>query len=173
MLTLSILLSRLAIYLSNSDASSTPVPIARCPAQSGRFTVHFSGQRILRRPPSLPYLFRWQRWWNSDPFPVGPGVVLSHRHAFADGIDLIGPLSQHRPAAGKTALGPCLRLPCDRSLPDRVSPPLTEGEHHRELELAGGRRGVEVFRQGPELHSDVTEALDYLQPEGQPCRRRG
>ena len=26
-------------------------------------------------------------------------------------------------------------------------PPLTEGEHHRELDLAGGGRSVEVFRQ--------------------------
>ena len=173
MLTLSILITLLAIYLSNSDASSTPVPIARCPAQSVRFAVRYDGQRILHSPRPLPHLFRGQRWWMPDPFPVCPGAVLSHPHTFAGLIDLIDPLSQHRPAAGETTLGPCLRLPCDRSLPDRVSPPLTEGEHHRELELAGGRRGVEVLRQGPELHSDVTEALDYLQPEGQPCRRRG
>ena len=56
------------------------------------------------------------------------------------------PLGQARPPARETPLGPCLRLPHDRAVPDRVPPPLGEGEHHRELELAGGRGRVEVFR---------------------------
>ena len=47
----------------------------------------------------------------------------------------------------------------DGAVPYRVPPPLAEGEHHRELELPGGRRGVEVFRQGPELHSRQVQAL--------------
>ena len=45
----------------------------------------------------------------------------------------------------------------------RREPPL-----HRELELAGGRRGVEVFRKGPELHAPQLQVLDHLQPVGQP-----
>ena len=39
----------------------------------------------------------------------------------------------------RTALCPRLRLLRDRALSDRVPPPLAEGEHHRELEFAGGR----------------------------------
>ena len=81
-------------------------------------------------------------------------------------------LGQARPSARETALGPRFRLPRDRALSDRVSLPLAEGEHHRELELAGGRRSVEVLRQGPELHSRPVQALDHLQPAGQPCKRR-
>ena len=77
-------------------------------------------------------------------------------------------LGQARPPAWETALGPRLRLAGDRPLPDRVPPPLAEGEHHRELELAGGRGRVEVFRQGPELHSSMVQALDHLQAVGQP-----
>ena len=57
-------------------------------------------------------------------------------------------LGQARLSARETALGPRLRLARDRALPDRVPPPLAEGEHHRELELAGGCGRVEVFRQG-------------------------
>ena len=73
---------------------------------------------------------------------------------------------------GQTALGPRVRLSCHRPLPDRVPPPVAEGEHHRELELAGGRRSVEVFRQGTGLHSRPVQALDHLRPAGQPCKRR-
>ena len=51
-------------------------------------------------------------------------------------------LAQAGPPAGETPLGPRLRLAGDRAVPDRVTPPLAEGEHHRELELAGGRRAV-------------------------------
>ena len=40
----------------------------------------------------------------------------------------------------------------DRALPDRVSPPLAESEHHPRVGAGTGGRGrVEVFRQGPEL----------------------
>ena len=80
-------------------------------------------------------------------------------------------LGQARLPARETPLGPHLRLVCNRALPDRVSPPFAEGEHHRELELAGGRRCVEVFRQGPELNSHPMQVLDHLQPAGQPCKR--
>ena len=62
-------------------------------------------------------------------------------------------LGQARPSSGETPLGPCLRLSRDRTLLDPVPPPLAENEHHRELELAGGRSRVEVFRQGPELQA--------------------
>ena len=72
----------------------------------------------------------------------------------------------------ETAFGPCFRLARDRTLPDRVPQPLGEGEHHRELELAGGRGRVEVLRQGPELHSGHVQALDHLQFVGQPCKWR-
>ena len=78
------------------------------------------------------------------------------------------PLGQAGPPARETPLGPRLCLARGRALPDRVPPPLAEGEHHRELELAGGRRGVEVLRQGPELHSRMVQTLDHLQPIGQP-----
>ena len=44
-------------------------------------------------------------------------------------------------------LGPRLCLARDRTVHDRVPPPLAEGEHHRGLELAVGRGRVEVFRQ--------------------------
>ena len=70
--------------------------------------------------------------------------------------------------AREAALDPRLRLPRDRALLDRVPPPLTEGEHHRELELARGSRSVEVFRQGLELYSGPVQALNHLQPGGQP-----
>ena len=66
-------------------------------------------------------------------------------------------LGQARPSARETALGPRLRLAGDRAVPDRVPPPLAEGEHHRELELAGGRGRVEVLRQGPEFHSRAVQ----------------
>ena len=78
------------------------------------------------------------------------------------------PLVQARPPPREPPLGPRLRLPRGRALPDRVPPPLAEGEHHRELELAGGRGRVKIFRQGPELHSRPVQALDHLQPVGQP-----
>ena len=45
----------------------------------------------------------------------------------------------------RTAFGPRLRLPRHRALPDRVPPPLAEGEHHRELELAGGRGRIKIL----------------------------
>ena len=52
-------------------------------------------------------------------------------------------LGQAGPSAREASLGPRLSLARDRALPDRVPPPLAEGEHHRELELAGslGRAG--------------------------------
>ena len=81
-------------------------------------------------------------------------------------------LGQARPSARETPLGPRLRLASDRAFPDRVPPPLAEGEHHLELELAGGRGRVEVFRQGPEFHSRPVQALDHLQPVGKPCKWR-
>ena len=56
-------------------------------------------------------------------------------------------LGQAGPPTGKLALGPRLGLARDRALSDGVSPPLAEGEHHRELELASGIGGVEVFRE--------------------------
>ena len=39
-------------------------------------------------------------------------------------------LGQARPLARETALDPRLRLARDRAVPDRVPPPLAEGEHH-------------------------------------------
>ena len=60
----------MVIYLSIMCAGSTPIPIAQHPTQSGRFPVQYGGQHLLHRPPSLPYLFRLQRWWTSGPFPV-------------------------------------------------------------------------------------------------------
>ena len=77
-------------------------------------------------------------------------------------------LGQARPSAGETPLDSRLRLSRHRALPVRVPPPLAESEHHRELELAGGRGRVEVFRQGPELHTPQVQVLNYLQPIGQP-----
>ena len=82
------------------------------------------------------------------------------------------PLAQAGTSAGETALGPRFRLARDRALPDRVPPPLAEGEHHQELELAHGCRSVEVFRQGPKFHPRAVQAFDHLQPVGQPCKRR-
>ena len=81
-------------------------------------------------------------------------------------------LGEAGPSAGEPALGPRLRLARHRALPDRVPPPLAEGEHHREVALAGGRGRVEVFRQGPELPSYTVQALDHLRPVGQPRKRR-
>ena len=49
-----------------------------------------------------------------------------------------------------------------------VPPPLAEGEHHRELKLAGGRGRIKILGQRPELHSRPVQALDHLQPVGQP-----
>ena len=43
------------------------------------------------------------------------------------------PLSQAGPSARETAFGSRLRLARDWALPDRVTPPLAEGEHLREL----------------------------------------
>ena len=63
-------------------------------------------------------------------------------------------------------------MACDRAIPDRVPPPLAEGEHHRELKLTRGRRSVEVFRQGTELHSRMVQALDHQQPVGEPASGR-
>ena len=117
---------------------------------------------------------------SSHPLPVhlldGPSADLqalgqfplahSLRPLCPDVLPLL--LGQTGPPARETALGPRLRLARDRAVPDRVPPPLAEGEHHRELELAGGRRRVEVFRQGPELHPRPMQALDHLQPVGQP-----
>ena len=77
-----------------------------------------------------------------------------------------------RPPAREPPLGPRLRLPRDRALPDRVPPPLAEGEHHRELELAGGRGRIKILGQRPELHSRPVQALDHLQPVGQPLESR-
>ena len=81
-------------------------------------------------------------------------------------------LCQTRPSARESAVDPRLRLTRDRALPDRVPPPLAEGEHHRELEFAGRRRSVEVFRQGPELLFHPVQTLDHLQPAGKPCKRQ-
>ena len=81
-------------------------------------------------------------------------------------------LGQARLPARETPLGRTFALARDRALPDRVPPPLAEGEHHRELEPAVGHGRVKVFRQGPELHSRPVQALDHLQPAGQPCKRR-
>ena len=81
-------------------------------------------------------------------------------------------LGQARLPARETPLGPHLRLARDRALPDRVSPPFAEGEHHRELELAVGRGRVKFFRQGPELLFHPVQTLDHLQPAGKPCKRR-
>ena len=97
-------------------------------------------------------------------------VVHSLRPLCPDVLPLL--LGQAGPPAGETPLGPRLRLARDRALPDRVPPPLAEGEHHRELELAGGRGRVEVFRQGLELHSRMVQTLDHLQPVCQPWKRR-
>ena len=72
--------------------------------------------------------------------------------------------AQAWPSASETAL----RLARQRALPDRARPPLAESNHHRELELAGGRGRVEVLRQGPELHSGVVQAVNHLQYAGQP-----
>ncbi len=63
-------------------------------------------------------------------------------------------------------------MACDRAIPDRVPPPLAEGEHRRELKLTRGRRSVEVFRQGTELHSRTVQALEHQQPVGEPASGR-
>ena len=96
-------------------------------------------------------------------------LAHSLRPLHPDALPLL--LGQGRPSARETALGPRLRLARDRPLPDGVPPPLAEGEHHLELELAGGRGRVEVFRQGPELHSRQVQALDHLETIGQPTLR--
>ncbi len=69
-------------------------------------------------------------------------------------------------ATGKSSLA------SDGAISDRVSPPLAEGEYHRELELASGRGRFEVFRVEPELNSQIGQALNHLQPAGQPCKQR-
>ena len=61
-------------------------------------------------------------------------LAHSSRPLLPDVLALL--LGQERPPAGETALGPRLGLASDRALPDRVPPPLAEGEHHLELELA-------------------------------------
>ena len=81
-------------------------------------------------------------------------------------------LAQAGPATREPPLGPSPRRARDRALPDRVPPPLAEGEHRRALELAGGRSRVEVFCQGTEFHSRPVQALDHLQPVGKLCKRR-
>ena len=53
------------------------------------------------------------------------------------------PLSQAGPSVRETAFA----WPATERFLIELRPPLAEGEHHRELELAGGRRSVEVFRQ--------------------------
>ena len=87
---------------------------------------------------------------STRPLPVhllnGPTVDLqefgqfplahSLRSLYPDVLPLL--LGQAGPTTRETALGPRLRLAGDRALPDRVPPPLAEGEHHRELELTGG-----------------------------------
>ena len=79
---------------------------------------------------------------------------------------------QAGPPARETALGSCLNLALDRAVPDRVPPPIAEGEHHRELELTGGHGRVEAFLQGTKLYSRPVQALDHLQPAGKPCKWR-
>ena len=66
------------------------------------------------------------------------------------------------PSARETAFGPRLRLARNRTLLDRVSPRLAEGEHYRELELAVGHGRVKVFRQRPELHSHPVQTHYHL-----------
>ena len=77
-------------------------------------------------------------------------------------IVLIGQDTHNAPGViAETDMARSLRKPIVQVRPQvRVTPPLAEGEHHRELELAGGRRGVEVFRQGPELNSRQVQARD-------------
>ena len=58
---------------------------------------------------------------------------------------------------------------------DKLGPqpcPRRRRQSRRELELAGGRGRVKIFRQGPELHSRPVQALDRLQPVGQPLESR-
>ena len=74
-------------------------------------------------------------------------------------------LGQGRSLAGETALGLRLGLARDRPLPDRVPPPLVEGEYHQKLQFAGRRGHVEVFRQ-------VGLHFRPVQPAGQHCKRR-
>ena len=63
-------------------------------------------------------------------------------------------------------------LTCTSGRSERLGPCSSSATTHRELELAGGRRDVEVFRQRPELHSRSVQTLDHLQPAGKPCERR-
>ena len=46
------------------------------------------------------------------------------------------------------------------------SPSTVLKAHHRELELGRGR--IKILGQRPELHSRPVQALDHLQPVGQP-----
>ena len=56
----------------------------------------------------------------------------------------------------------------DGPLLDRVPPPLTEGQDHRQLQFVAGRCGVKVLGQGPELHAPQVQVLNYLETIGQP-----
>ena len=126
------------------------------------------------RPGCQPVPFRAKAAFPVQPLPVGlldrPVADLQAlgqfplAHSLRPLHSYVLPLllGQAGPSAGETALGPRLRLARDRALPDRVRPPLAEGEHHRKLELPGGRGRVEGFRQGPELHSRP------VPPAGQP-----
>ena len=126
------------------------------------------------RPGCQPVTFRAETAFPVQPLPVGlldrPASDLQALGQFplAHSLRSFRPnvfpllLGQAGPPAGETPLGPRLRLTRDGALPDRIPSPLAEGEHHRKLELAGGRGRVEGFRQGPEPYSRP------VQPAGQP-----
>ena len=65
------------------------------------------------------------------------------------------------PKADLQALGE-LPLTRDGALPDRVPPPLAEGEHHRELELAGGSRAAQCAAENVD-HPDYLLRLSELE----------
>ena len=116
----------------------------------------------------LPAVSRAEAAISTPPLPVhlldGPTadfqalgqfpLAHSHRPLHPDVPPL--PLGKARPTARETALYPRLRLPRDRALPDRVGPPLAEGQHHRELGLTGGHGRVGVF---PRLYAKSREDI--------------